>query len=176
LVDRAHVRGRRVTAHALTVAMVERALDAGVDELCHTPTEPLPTFVVERLATGEVPVVSTLAALCRIGDRDVVLDSARRLVTAGVSMIYGTDLGNAGTQPGVDPDELALLAATGLGDQGALRAATTDAAALVGVTGYAGEIRVGHRLTGVVLPADPLVDPTCWRRPLAVFVGGQLRE
>jgi imidazolonepropionase-like amidohydrolase len=176
VVDRAHARGRRATAHALTVAMVELALDAGVDELCHTPTERLPESVVERLAAGEVPVVSTLATLCRTGDRDVILGNATRLVSAGVSMVYGTDLGNAGTRPGVDPDELALLAATGLGNQGALRAATTGAAALIGVIGYAGAIRVGHRLTGVVLPADPLVDATCWRRPLAVFVGGQLRE
>jgi imidazolonepropionase-like amidohydrolase len=168
----AHAHGRRVTTHALAVAMVERALHAGVDELCHTPTERLPDSIVERLAAADVPVVSTLAALCRTEDRDVILDNATRLVAAGVPLVYGTDLGNAGTRPGVDPEELALLAATGLGAQRALEAATAAAADLV--TEHAGPLTVGQRLTGVVLPSDPLIDTTVWRRPLATFVDGCL--
>ena len=181
VVDHAHGRDRRVTAHALTVAMVERALDAGIDELCHTQTERLPDPVVERLALLRVPVVSTLATLCRTDDRAVLLENASRLVAAGVPLVYGTDLGNAGTRPGVDPEELALLAAAGLGARGALEAATTVAAELV--TEHAGRLTVGRPLTGVVLFGDPLVDTTVWRRPLATFVHGrgpsptaQLRE
>ncbi len=171
IVDRAHGRGRWVTAHALTVAMVERALDAGVDELCHTPTERLPDQVVERLALSRVPVVSTLATLCRTDDQATLLENASRLVAAGVPLVYGTDLGNAGTRPGVDPEELALLAATGLGAPGALEAATTVAAELV--TEHAGRLAVGRPLTGVVLPGDPLVDTTVWRHSLATFVHGR---
>jgi imidazolonepropionase-like amidohydrolase len=174
VVDHAHGRDRRVTAHALTVAMVERALDAGVDELCHTPTERLPDLVVQRLAVSRVPVVSTLATLCRTDDRTVLLENASRLVAAGVPLAYGTDLGNAGTCPGVDPEELALLAATGFGARGALAAATTVAAELV--TAHAGALTVGLPLTGVVLPGDPLVDTAVWRHPLAVFVGGRRQD
>jgi imidazolonepropionase-like amidohydrolase len=171
-VDRAHRHGLAVTAHALSVRMVERALAAGVDELCHTPTERLPDDLVERLASRDIPVVSTLATLSAGGKHRSPLDNAARLVAAGVSLVYGTDLGNTGTRPGADPVELALLADAGLGARGALIAATGGSA---GVSGLAGRtvsrVRVGQRMTGVVLPADPLMDPTCWRRPLAVLTG-----
>src|SRR4051794_37826028 len=50
VVEVAHAAGRRVVCHALTVAMVERALAAGVDELAHTPVEPLPAELVARIA------------------------------------------------------------------------------------------------------------------------------
>jgi imidazolonepropionase-like amidohydrolase len=169
-VDRAHQHGLAVTAHALSTQMVERALDAGVDELCHVPTERLPDPLVERVANVGIPVVSTLATLSDGGTASVPLDNAARLVAAGVPLVYGTDLGNTGTRPGVDPVELALLADAGLGATGALLAATQGSAAMAGLVSRGiGTLGVGRRMTGVVLPADPLTDPSCWRRPLAVL-------
>src|SRR3954449_5946584 len=60
VVAAAHAAGRKVVCHALTVAAVESALDAGVDELAHTPVEQLPAELVERIAAAGVGVVSTL--------------------------------------------------------------------------------------------------------------------
>lgn len=155
----AHAVGVPVTAHALTVPMVERALDAGVDELAHTPTEWLPDEVVARVAAAGVRVISTLQTFVagRVGA--AAIDNARRLVEAGVDLRYGTDLGNAGTQPGADPRELRLLAdAVGLGAAGALMAATAP-------------IVVGEPAALVGLAGDPLADPDGWRDPAVVVVG-----
>ncbi len=172
VVERAHRHGLSVTAHALSVRMVERALDAGVDELCHTPVERLPEKVIERLVATGVPVVSTLATLSAGGQLRAPLDNAARLVAAGVSLVYGTDLGNTGTRPGADPVELALLAQAGLGPAGALIAATEGSARMAGLSRrVTGALRAGERMTGVVLPADPVRDPSCWRRPMAVVTG-----
>ncbi|MDQ1746142.1 MAG: hypothetical protein QOD07_405 [Frankiaceae bacterium] len=160
----AHDNDREVTCHALTVAMVERALDAGADELAHTPTEALPAEVVQRIASAGVRVVSTLQTFVAGGGPGgaIAVDNARRLVEAGVELRYGTDLGNAGTPPGADPKELRLLdREVGLGPDGALRAATRP-------------IVVGAPAALVGLSGDPLDDPGRYRDAEVVVVGPTL--
>jgi imidazolonepropionase-like amidohydrolase len=161
VVDAAHGRGLAVTAHALSEPMVLRALDAGVDELCHTPAEPLSPYGVERVAAAGVPVVSTIECL-----GEGAAANARALHEAGVRLVYGTDLGNAGTSPGADPRELERLAATGLGRLGALRAATEGSAGAFGLTGLTGRLRPGDPAYVVLLDADPVV--AGWTEPVAV--------
>ena len=151
IVAAAHERGLAVTAHALTEAMVLRALDAGVDELCHTPAEPLSEAAVERVAASGVAVVSTIETL-----GDGAARNAALLHAAGVPLRYGTDLGNAGTFPGADQRELDRLAAAGLGRLGALRAATEGAAAAPGFRGLTGRLAVGDPAHVVVLDRDPV--------------------
>ena len=175
LVDAAHAAGLAVTCHALNALMVTRALDAGVDELCHTPTEPLASELIERIAASGVPVVSTLQTHVDGGAGAGAISNAHALVAAGVAMVYGTDLGNTGTAPGPSSAELELLAEAGLGREGALRAATSGAAAAAGLTGRVDvTVAVGARTVLVVLTDDPLLDPTAWHRPVAVVAGGRV--
>lgn len=173
LVDAAHATGLPVTAHALTAAMVGRALDAGVDELAHTPVERLPDAVVERIAASGIAVVSTLQCLSGGLDRGAATNAAA-LHRAGVPLLYGTDLGNAGTRPGADPRELDRLAAAGLGRLGALRAATEGSATARGMRAGTGRLQVGAPAALVLLRGDPLVKPRVWRSPRAVCADGQL--
>ena len=99
-------------------------VNAGVDELAHTPTEPLPEELIDTIAGRGISVVSTLQTFFAAGAGRGAAANAAALHRAGVVLRYGTDLGNAGTRPGVDPRELDRLADTGLGRLGALRAAT----------------------------------------------------
>ena len=162
IVAAAHDCGRKVTAHALTAATVETALDAGVDELAHTPTERLPDELVTRMAATGTTVVSTLHTFVAGGDGRAALDNAAALAATGVAVRYGTDLGNAGTRPGADPRELTLLAGeVGLGADSALRAATEP-------------VRVGAPAALVALADDPREDPARWRKPVMVLVGTTL--
>ncbi len=173
VLEAAHTAGLPVIAHALTVAAVELALRAGVDELAHVPLEPLPPETVDRIAAAGVPVVSTLQ--CHSGAGPVPGRNAALLHRAGVSLIYGTDAGGAGNRPpGVDPRELDRLAYAGLGRLGALRAATSGAARAAGLDGQrpSGRIEAGAYAAVVGLPADPLVEPAAWRHP-TVVVNGQ---
>jgi len=171
LVNAAHAASLPVTAHALTPAMVCRALDAGVDELAHIPCQRLPAAVVERVADAGVPVVSTLQTFFAGGQGTDAGRNAADLHAAGVRLVYGTDLGNAGTLPGVDPRELDRLADAGLGRRGALLAATQVAA---GLLGRSGRIAVGEPAELVLLAGDPLLEPGLWRLPRAVVSGGRL--
>ncbi len=68
--------------------------------------------------------MSTLQTFFSAGVGRVAAENAADLHAAGVPLRYGTDLGNDGTRPGVDPRELDRLADAGMGRLGALRAAT----------------------------------------------------
>ena len=173
-VETAHAAGLGVVAHALSADMVRRAVAAGVDELAHTPTERLDENLIERIAERRIAVVSTLQTFFSEGGGRDAAANAADLFAAGVVLRYGTDLGNAGTRPGVDPRELDRLADTGLGRMGALRAATQHAAHAPGMRGRTGLLRVGEPAALVLLPGDPLSEPGAWRAPTAVFADARL--
>jgi imidazolonepropionase-like amidohydrolase len=174
IVSAAHDTGLAVVAHALSVELVRRAVDAGVDELAHTPTELLPEELVERLAGAGISVVSTLQTFFSTGAGRTSAANATALYKAGVLLRYGTDLGNAGTHPGVDPRELDRLADTGMGRLGALQAATRDSASAPGIRGRTGLIQAARPAALVVLAGDPLAEPGVWRAPTAVVADGRL--
>lgn len=174
VVRASHDAGLPVVAHALRVEMVDRAVTAGVDELAHTPTDPLPAALVDRIAAAGMGVASTLQTFVTSGQGAATMANAAALHAAGVTLRYGTDLGNAGTQPGVDPRELACLAEVGLGRRGALVAATEVAAAAPGMRGRTGTLAEGSPAALVVLRADPLTEPDAWTRPVAVLCDGWL--
>lgn len=176
VVDAAHGAGLKVVAHALTAEAVTRVLDAGVDELAHTPVEALPEALVERVAAAGIPVVSTLQTFFSGGEGRVAAANAVALHRAGVPLVYGTDLGNGGTRTGVDPRELDRLADAGLGRLGALRAATVGSAAVAGIRLRTGLLEQGRPAAAVLLNSDPLVEPGVWRRPRAVVCDGRLVE
>lgn len=159
IVEAAHAANLPVAAHALSVAMVERALDAGVDRLAHTPTGALPAELVSRLVESDTTVVSTLHTFVASGDGNAAVANAAALVAAGGLLRYGTDLGNAHTRPGAEPKELALLAHdVGMGTAGALRAATHP-------------VRIVEPARLVALSADPHDDLETFRNPAAVVCG-----
>jgi imidazolonepropionase-like amidohydrolase len=174
IVGAAHDAGLAVVAHALSAELVRRALDAGVDELAHTPTEPLPEELVDRIAAKGVSVVSTLQTFFATGAGRASAANASALYRAGVVLRYGTDLGNAGTWPGVDPRELDRLADTGLGRRGALQAATQASANAPGIRARTGLVQLGRPGALVVLSGDPLDEPGVWRVPKAVVADGRL--
>jgi imidazolonepropionase-like amidohydrolase len=174
VVNAAHDSGLAVVAHALRADMVGRALDAGVDELAHTPTERLSEQLVGRLAEAGVAVVSTLQTFFSDGVGRDAAANAVALHRAGVTLRYGTDLGNAGTHPGVDPRELDRLAECGLGRLGALRAATEGSAQAPGIRRRTGRLRRGESAALVLLPGDPLIEPGVWRAPTAVVADGRI--
>jgi len=174
VVDSAHRLGLPVVAHALTDDRVRRALHCGVDELAHTPVGRLSETTIDRMVVAGMSVTSTLQTFFSAGyGREAALN-ATDLVEAGVVLRYGTDLGNIGTRPGVDPRELDRLADTGLGRIGALRAATEHAATAPGIRGASGRIVRGQQASLVLLPASPLDEPGVWRTPAAVFTASRL--
>jgi subtilisin family serine protease len=124
-VARAHARGVKVAVHALTDASARLAAEHDVDVLAHTPVEPLAAETItawqRAAANRERAVISTLAAF---GGSPAAVDNLRRLRAAGVTVLYGTDLGNLRVD-GPSTEEVALLRRAGLSEADVTAAMTT---------------------------------------------------
>jgi imidazolonepropionase-like amidohydrolase len=155
--DEAHRLGLLVAAHALEEGPVRQALEAGADVLAHTPRDPLPADLLERMQGKWV--ISTLHAF------GVAPERLRALRDAGARVAYGTDLGNENTAPGIDARELALLQAAGIDP---LPAATSEAAALLSLPDL-GSLAPGASAS---LLAVRSLSPADLARPAWVMIDG----
>ncbi len=161
---RAHALHRLFVAHALTQMAVTRALRAGVDVLAHTPVTALDETTLEAMRGHAV--ISTLSAFGGV-------ETLRALRAHGVDVVYGTDLGNTRTT-GIDPDEIALLAAAGLDLAAIVEAATATPARLFGLPRH-GELSPGHAAS-FLLYRRALTDPTQLASPDVVVLDGVVRQ
>jgi imidazolonepropionase-like amidohydrolase len=161
-VDEAHAHGLKVAAHALSDDDAARAGRAGVDVLAHTPVSALSKKTIALWS--DRTVISTLRAF---GGSKAAVANLRALRDAGATVLYGTYFGNT-TTPGIDGDELALLAQAGLDGAAILAAGTSTPAAFWGLEGF-GRIEVGAEAHILVLDADPTLDPTTLSRIVRVL-------
>lgn len=157
----AHARSMKVAAHALSDDEARLAATAGCDLLAHTPVRPLSDETVA--AWRGRAVISTLLAF---GGYESTVDNLRRLRAAGVTVLYGTDLGNTSTAA-VDPAELRLLSDAGLDSAAIVAAMTTVPADYWGLTGALGDD------TYVRVPHDPISNPQSYLEPLQVWIDGK---
>lgn len=103
---------------------------------------------------------------------DRALESVRKLHTAGVEILAGTDAGNPGTAHGVSlHGELALLVRAGLSPVEALRAATSRPAARFGLKDR-GRIAAGMRADLLLVEGDPSTDIQATRHIVTVWKNG----
>lgn len=167
----AHGRGLKVTAHLSGIEQLEAALRAGVDELAHCPwTEaPVPSGMVRQMVDSGMVMVPTM----HIEPSEVRLENLRRFLQAGGTVVYGTDMGNEGPPPGIDPEELSLMVSAGMTPATALTSATARAARHLGLTDR-GRLAPGMRADLVVVDGDPLADLSVCARPLMVVKAGQV--
>lgn len=156
-VSAAHAHGLKVAIHALSDASATSAAAAGVDILAHTPTE----HVSNPAAWTGRAVISTLAAF---GGSQTAIDNLRALRAAGVTVLYGTDLGN--TRELVSSTEISLLKKAGMTDAEITDAMTTTPAAYWHLAFPAD--------TYLVLDRDPRTDATALAHPTSVYVHGKL--
>ena len=159
----AHAHHLKVAVHALSNASALAAAQAGVDVLAHTPVEPLDDATVA--AWRGRAVISTLAAF---GGTDNAVHNLAKLRAAGVTVLYGTDLGNT-RDPGPSAAEVKLLRAAGLDDAAITDAMTTAPLAFWGVS--VGPM-AGREATFVVLDGDPRRDASVLLHPRAAYVRG----
>lgn len=164
-VEEAHRKGLKVAVHALSNEAAARAAAAGADILAHTPIEPLADATVEAWR-GRV-VISTLAAF---GGSPAAVSNLRRLRAAGVTVLYGTDLGNLQID-GPSEQEVKLLRDVGL-DDAAITAAMTTAP--IAYWGLPLTLKAGDEATFLVLDKDPRTDAAVLLAPRQVLSRGRV--
>jgi len=180
-----------VVAHAGQGHAIAQAMDAGVRSFEHAYD--LSADVAAEMARRQVFLTPTLcvtrcpgwmadhnftdaqiATAMEVGPRH--LDSIRRAVAAGVTIVAGTDYppGEAVEDTVCAVREMEFLTDAGLDPLLALQAGTSTAARLLGLAGEIGEIRTGAAADLVVTEADPTSDISALRRIGMVVQAGRV--
>jgi imidazolonepropionase-like amidohydrolase len=168
-VEEAHKRGKKVAAHATSVAGIRNALAAGVDSIEHA-TEADDATLAE-MKRRNVVWVTTFGVVREHAEHDpdsrtrerarARLEHARANLAAarkrGLTIAAGYDAASAAGQ-GHNANEPITLVALGLSPLEALRTQTVTAAALVGHAAEWGSLEPGHDADIIAVAGDPLAD------------------
>jgi imidazolonepropionase-like amidohydrolase len=183
VVDAAHGRGARVTAHSGMLPGARVATEAGVDSIEHGFQ--LDADVAHAMAAKSVTLVSTLAVLeswrsfgrtttlPRFADpvgrsriaarREWAHESVRLAARAGVLIAAGTDFGGGSLRANQLAWEVQCLVEAGLQPWQALASATRNGGSLLQEPD-AGVLREGGPADFLLVHGDPLSDPAAlWR-------------
>jgi imidazolonepropionase-like amidohydrolase len=171
-VEEAHKAGRKVAAHAYSVAAISNALDAGVDSIEHGSfLDPEMAGRMKEQGVYLVPTLSVFAAMSEKGPglgtpayvqrkTAEILEASREAfelaAEAGVKIAAGTDCGAPGHPHGSLPRELELMVQYGATPVQALRYGTSAAAELLGLNGETGTLEPGKRADMVAVYGNPL--------------------
>jgi hypothetical protein len=163
VVSLAHDGALPVVAHAQGAGQAERALEAGVDALAHTPwTETLSDEVLRRMV-GRLEWISTLDIHgwgAYGADFARAVGNLERFAAFGGTVHYGTDLGNGPLPVGLNRRELSALHGAGLGIPAlveSLRGFLPGAASTVSVIADAtsvDELTLDDLLTATIVPRE----------------------
>ena len=145
IVRRAHERGLKVTGHVTGIAELDKAIAVGVDELAHMlkGLDRIPGAALAQMVSQDMTVVPTLAPLDG-AELAIATDNLARFIAAGGRVVYGTDLGDLGPKPGIDPLETERMGVAGMTLLDIVASATTRSAEWLGLEDR-GVIEVGMR-------------------------------
>ncbi len=188
IVDTAHQRDLKVAVHAISVAGMELAVDAGVDMLIHVPIgETLPQSLAERIADQGIQVMPTMVMMKAFADSPLygfqsedyqdAVRSVQLLNSLDVPILVATDANPGGFVPAVVHGtdfhrEMQLLVEAGLTPLEVLQGATSktaDAFSLIN----AGSIAPGQPATMVLVEGRPDREITDSTRIVQIWVNGK---
>ncbi len=171
VVDEAHRAGLSVTSHVGSLEELDIAIEAGIDELAHGlwDSELIPPSTLQRMVQQGMAIVPTL----HIDPSPERLRNLGRFLDSGGQVVYGTDMGNAGPPPGIDPTEIALMVTAGMTVPQALASATSGAADYLGLAGL-GRIAVGATADLVLVEGNPAEEPAALARTGMVVRAGRV--
>lgn len=176
IVEQAHERGLRVTGHVFGLEQLDVALEVGVDELAHMlmSAERIPDDVIARMIDQGIVVVPTLSIRFE-RDRRIAIDNTRCFLQAGGRVVYGTDLGNVGPEPGIDRREVEAMGQAGMTPEEIVHSATVGAADWLGLR-RVGALAEGRSADIIAVSGAPLEDARALTRVEMVWRLGVLLQ
>jgi imidazolonepropionase-like amidohydrolase len=183
LVETAHERGKPVTAHVTSARDLERALDAGVDEIAHMVVDRLPGELISRMVEAGTRWVPTLELWQGVSRNYPVSHGARAIhnlalfVEAGGEVALGTDYAGA---PDIDFDlgmpihEIEWMREAGMTPLQIIVAATRNGARSCNMDSELGTLGAGKLADVLVVDGDPLADVQALTNPRLVLRAGKL--
>lgn len=188
VVETAHRYGKKVAVHAHATDGVKLAARLGADSIEHgsliddegirlikgNPKQVVvPTLSVYGTALDRAKAVgaspSALVQLQRV--LEVYEGNARKVVKAGIPIVYGTD-----GPPGNNASEFSLLVGIGLSPLQVLQSATIRSAEFLGVAADLGSVSAGKYADIIAVESDPLADISQFRQVRWVMKGGVVHK
>lgn len=188
IVNTAHENDLPVAVHAISIAGVQLAVDAGADMLIHLPIgEELTEELAQQIADQGIEVMPTLVMMKAFADspfygyepedyQDAV-NAVQLLNSLDVPLLVATDANPGGFVPavvhGTDMhQEMQLMVEAGLTPLEVLQGATSETAAAFGLTN-AGSIAPGQPATMVLVEGRPDQEITDSTKIVQIWVDGK---
>jgi len=181
IVQTAHARGARVSAHVLRTVDLARALEAGVDDIAHMVEDELPDALISRMVASNTYWVPALELWQRVGLSQQARLPGKQLVTnlgrfvaAGGLVALGTDYAGYAAEfdLGMPVTEIGLMAESGMTPMQIIVAATKNAATVCGLGRELGTLEPGKLADVLVVDGDPLADLHALAQPRLVLRDG----
>lgn len=177
IVKVAHGRGKKVTAHVQEAYLVEQALDAGVDDICHSQVdEPVPDYLIERMVEQGMSIVPTLEMSNTWQPALVTsLVNLARMVELGVDVAVGTDYSytfDIEFEVGMPLTEMLLMEQGGMTPMQIIVAGTKNSARVCGLERELGTIENDKIADLIVVNGNPLEDLSVLKQNLVMVVHG----
>ena len=167
LVDTAHERGKPVTAHVTSARDLERALDAGVDEIAHMVVDELSEQLISRMVEAGTRWVPTLELWQGVSRRypirhgSMAIKNLALFVAAGGEVVLGTDYAgarNVDFDLGMPINEIEWMQEAGMTPMQIIIAATKNGARSCNMENELGTLEAGKLADVLIVNGDPLAD------------------
>jgi len=178
IVEVAHQRGTRVSAHVTVAVDLERALQAGVDDIAHMVVDPPSAQVIQRIVKAGIYWVPTIELWKRVGQgQDAhILENLRLFVEAGGKVALGTDYDgyDAVFDLGMPIHEILWMQEAGLTPMEIIVAGTRSAAYVCNLEKVLGTLEPGKIADILVVNGDPLADLNALTKVQLVIHSGEV--
>jgi imidazolonepropionase-like amidohydrolase len=166
IVEAAHERDTPVSVHVTVSRDLERALDAGVDDIAHMVTDWVSGEIFARMVESDTTWVPTLELWHGVSSVNPIdyttrtIDNLGRFVEAGGKVALGTDYGGYRTEfdLGMPIREIEWMQEAGMTPMQIVVAATKHAAHVCNIDQETGTLEVGKAADILVVEGDPLED------------------
>jgi imidazolonepropionase-like amidohydrolase len=178
IVEVAHQRGTRVSAHVTVAVDLERALQAGVDDIAHMVVDAPSAEVIQRIVKAGIYWVPTIELWKRVGQgQDAhVLENLRQFVEAGGKVALGTDYDgyDAVFDLGMPIHEILWMQEAGMTPMEIIVAGTRSAAYVCNLEKVLGTLEPGKIADILVVNGNPLDDLNALTKVQLVIHAGEV--
>jgi imidazolonepropionase-like amidohydrolase len=133
--------------------------------------ERLSDELIGRMIATRMVIVPTLG-IRRGRDLATAVDNLRHFLARGGKVLYGTDLGNYGPRPGIDPREVAGMTDAGMTLRDVIASATLTAAHFLNLRAT-GVLKAGSTADVIAVDGDATSDASALTRCKIVFRAGR---
>ncbi len=178
IVKIAHSRGTKASAHILCESDLERAINAGFDDIAHMASDRVSDELMMRMIHNNIYWVPTLELWHHVGfgENSIMVDNLRRFNEAGGKIALGTDYDgySARFDLGLPEIEISMMLAAGMAPMEIIIAATKNSAFVCNLENCRGTIERGKIADIIVTDENPLEDIMNLKEIVLVIHNGEI--